>query len=644
MCGICGFAGPGGEGGLAAMNALLAHRGPDGQGTYHHPAQGLRFGHRRLAIVDLASGSQPMRTVDGGLCVTFNGEIYNHADLRRELEARGHRFQTSHCDTEVLLHGWREWGEDLPGRLSGMWAFALHDVERGAVFLSRDRFGKKPLYYHLRPGFFAFSSELSSLAAHPQTPSGTDPLALAKYFAYGFIPAPLSLRQGVRKLPGGCNLLVDIKDFTARLGRYWSFAIEPFETLPADPEKEWGGQLRELVEKAVKRRLMSDVPLGVFLSGGIDSSAVTAFASRHARGLRTFSVGFTESSFDESAYSLHAARLFGTKHTQDTLSLDKALDILPSIAARLDEPMGDSSLLPTFLLCRETRKHVTVALGGDGADELFAGYDPFKALRAAEAYARLCPRPVHEALRMLAARLPVGHSNMHFSFKVNRFLSGLSYPRPLWNPVWLGPAEPRLLSELLGREVDPEEIYSEAIEAWEDTPSRDLVDKTLEFYTRFYLQDAILTKVDRASMMNSLEVRAPFLDTDVAELARRIPHAYKFRNGTGKYILKKALEPVLPADILHRRKKGFGAPVGLWFKEGRLSLSGGALPGGVDQDAVARLAREHREGKADHRLALWNLWILERHGREGTGTREDTGQGTAVHGPPVSSQAGEVTP
>lgn len=613
MCGICGFAGPGDKAVIRAMNARMAHRGPDGQGVFHSARHGLYFGHMRLAIVDLASGAQPMSTADSLLTVTFNGEIYNHLELRRELEAKGHRFQTGHCDTEVLLHGYREWGSQLPGKLNGMWAFAIHDAGRDELFLSRDRFGKKPLYYHLRPGFFAFASELTSLLEHPEVPDSLDLAALRKYFAYAFIPAPNSLYAGVRKLPGGCNLLVHLNDFSSQKERYWLYRVEPFETLPKNPEAEWGEQLRELLDNAVKRRLMSDVPLGVFLSGGIDSSAITAMAARHVDSLRTFSVGFTDASFDESAYSIRAAQLFGTLHQQDTLSLDNALDILPDLTARLDEPMGDSSLLPTYLLCRETRKHVTVALGGDGADELFAGYDPFKALAAAERYSTLCPRPVHKALRLLASRLPVGHSNMHLSFKVTRFLSGLSYPKPLWNPVWLGPVEPRMLDELFSAPCDPEEVYSEAIEAWEAAPSPNIVDKTLEFYAKLYLQDDILVKIDRASMLNSLEVRAPFLDIDLVNLARRIPHGYKFRNCQGKYILKKALEPLLPADILHRKKKGFGAPVGLWFHQDKLQATDKPLPEALNAGFVNRMEREHRQGLADHRLLLWNLWVLGQH-------------------------------
>ncbi len=619
MCGICGFAGPGDASVLEAMNRRQAHRGPDGQGSYHFAPARLFMAHNRLAIVDLAGGAQPMATADDRLTITFNGEIYNHAELRRELEGLGHRFLTDHCDTEVLLHGYSEWGTRLPERLNGMWAFALHDRARNQLFLSRDRFGKKPLFTAARPGLFAFASELSALMEHPAIPTDISHMALKKYFAYGFIPAPHSLYSAARKLPAGHNLMVDLADLSTRLTRYWSFCVEPDPVVQKKPEAYWGEAIRDTLERAVVRRLMSDVPLGVFLSGGIDSTSVTALASRHVTGLKTFSIGFEEASFDESAHSLRAAALYGTTHHQNTLSLTTALSLLPELAARLDEPMGDSSLLPTYLLCRDTRAHVTVALGGDGADELFAGYATFKALRAAEAYAALCPKPMHKALCLVAARMPVSHGYMTMGYKVKRFLQGVAGPNRLWNPLWLAPASREELEELFSEPCDQEEVYQEAIEAWEECPSRDLVDKTLEFYTRFYMQDGILVKVDRASMLNALEVRAPYLDIEMVDLARRIPHAYKLRHGQTKYILKKALEPLMPKDILYRSKQGFGAPVGLWFQQGRLNLpeaEGFASPSplaGLNAGFAAATALEHRQGRADHRLLLWNLWMLARH-------------------------------
>ena len=614
MCGICGFAGPGDVAALTAMNRALARRGPDGEGTYADAAAGVWLAHRRLAIIDLEGGRQPMATPDGALVVTYNGEIYNHETLRRELVSRGHRFVSDHSDTEVLLHGWREWGEDLPARLNGMWAFVLYDKARGIFFCSRDRFGKKPFFYAARPGFFAFASELTGLVAHPAL-SGLSVSrgALRKYFAYGFIPAPGAFYEGTAKLPGGENLLVDVRDGSCRRKRWWSFCLAPTDRIPADPGREWGGRLLELLDAAVARRLMADVPLGVFLSGGVDSSAVAALAARRAPGLGTFSIGFDDPGFDESAKARRAARYCNVSHHERRLTLDAALALMPDILGRLDEPMGDASLIPTALLCRETRQQVTVALGGDGADELFAGYDPFRAIRAAEIYARLTPKPLHRALALLAARLPVGHGYMHASFKINRFLRGLSHPASRWNPAWLGPLGPDEIAGLFHESVDPEELYSEAIDVFEACPSRDLVDKTMEFYTRLYLQDDILVKTDRAGMMHSLEVRAPFLDIELVDFVRTIPHGWKLRRGTTKYILKKALEAVLPRDIIYRKKQGFGVPVGRWLADGALALGAPApLEAGLDAAFVGARIREHRAGQADHRLFLWNLWVLRR--------------------------------
>lgn len=611
MCGICGFVGAGDASDLSAMSLALARRGPDGEGTYADTPAGVWLAHRRLAIIDLAGGAQPMATPDGALVVTYNGEIYNHAELRRELAARGHRFASSHCDTEVLLHGWREWGEDLPRHLNGMWAFALYDTSRRQLFLSRDRFGKKPLFYTHRPGLFAFASELTSLRAHGGLSLRVSRQALRKYFAYGYIPAPGALYEGVHKLPGGANLLLDVATGAMRQRQWWTFCLEPADPAPAEAEARWCERLRELLDAAVARRLMSDVPLGVFLSGGVDSSAITALAVRHAPNLRTFSISFDDPSFDESAKSRRTAAWCGTAHTDTRLTLEAARALMPEIAARLDEPMGDGSLIPTALLCRETRRHVTVALGGDGADELFAGYAPFRALAAARLYERLVPRPVHRALALLAARLPVGHGYMATSFKINRFLRGLSHPARFWNPTWLGPLCPAEIVDLFREPVDPEDLYSEAIAAYEACPSTDLVDRTMEFYARLYLQDDILVKTDRAGMMHSLEVRAPFLDIELVDFVRTIPRAFKLRRGVTKYLLKKALEPLLPRDIIHRPKQGFAMPVGRWLAHGDLPLGPPSpLEAGLDPGfADARMA-EHRQGRADHRLYLWNLWLL----------------------------------
>ncbi len=616
MCGITGFIGKGELADLRRMTDAIAHRGPDDAGYWSDEARGVHLGHRRLSILDLSGGYQPMLTGDGGLVIVFNGEIYNFAELRAQLVARGHQFQTDHSDTEVLLHGYREWGSALPSRLNGMWAFVIYDRTARKLFGSRDRFGKKPFFYSTQNGAFVFGSELSALRAHPAIGTNLSRRALKKYFAYGYIPAPHSILEHVFKLPGGHSFTLDVDDpaRAPRIEKYWDYVIEPFAgaEIPADPERVWGEELRARLDTAVRRRLVADVPVGVFLSGGIDSSAITAFASKHvpAGRLKTFSIGFEEASFDESAYAQRVAELFQTDHRVETLSITKAHALLPDIAKKLDEPMGDSSLLPTYLLSEFTRKHVKVALGGDAGDELFAGYDPFRALGKADAYRRLVPRPVHQAIRLLAARLPVSHRNLGFDFKVKRLLRGLSQPSQLWLPVWMSPLDPVDLADLFNEPADLAEIFSEAIAAWESDPKLGLLDRTMQFFTRLYLQDDILVKVDRATMMHGLEARAPFLDIDVVNFARRIPAAWKFRRGQTKYILKKALEPVLPSDVLYRRKKGFGVPIAAWFKNGVLNLPCSTSEERLSSNFIQDKLDAHRAGRSDNAAFLWNTWLL----------------------------------
>ena len=617
MCGIAGFVGLGDLGILRRMTAAIAHRGPDADGHWAEESAGVFLGHRRLSIVDLSGGAQPMWTRDGQLGVTFNGEIYNHAELRAELKARGSVFTTDHSDTEVLLHGYREWGESFTARLNGMWAFVIYDRAKQRLFGSRDRFGKKPLYYFKEGETFAFASELPALLQHPNCPRDLSPLSLKKYFAYCYIPAPRSIYERVWKLPGGHSFTIDLASRELKTWRWWEFVIETSAAAAAgvnDPgyNDSLCEEIRATLERAVQRRLMSDVPLGVFLSGGIDSSAIAALAAKHvpAGQLNTFSIGFNEPSFDESSYAQFVAEKLGTRHRNETLDLDKSVAILPEIVARLDEPLGDGSLLPTYLLSRFTRQHVTVALGGDGGDELFAGYDPFRALRAAELYSRLVPRPLHHAIRLVAARLPVSHENVSFDFKIKRTLMGLSYPPKLWNAVWMGAVEPRDLAQLFREPCDEEEVYSEAIEAWDRCAQPNLVDRALQFFTNLYLQDGILAKVDRASMLCSLEARSPFLDIEVVDLARRIPWQLKLRGGQTKWILKRALAPLLPREIIDRKKKGFGMPIGRWLREGKFEFDHARTFPHLDVAFAERQHAAHMSGARDERLFLWSYWLL----------------------------------
>jgi asparagine synthase (glutamine-hydrolysing) len=593
---------------LEQMTRALAHRGPDGEDfRFDSP---VYLGHRRLAVIDPEGGRQPMTTPQGRYSIVFNGEIYNFLELRKDLEKEGYRFSTDHSDTETLLLGYARSREKILPLLNGMWAFVIYDRTEKVLFGARDRLGKKPLYYYHRGTDFGFASELSALLRHPSAPKSVSQTSLQKYFAYGYIPAPRTVIQGIWKLPAGRWFRLDTQSGELTIEKYWDYEAEPDESITNGDEA--AEELSTLLERAVKRRLVSDVPLGMFLSGGIDSSAIAAYAVKEIPDLKTFTIGFEEPSFDESAQAKQVANHLGTSHFVRHLSLEKSRELLPSIVDRLDEPMGDVSLLPTYLLCAFAREQVTVALAGDGGDELFCGYDPFKALRPADLYSKWVPKPIHHCIRLLASQLPVSHRNISFDFKVKRTLRGLSFPSKVWAPVWMGPLEPKELTELFHQKIEMEELYSEAIEVWESCRQTDLVSRTQQFFIKLYLQDCILTKVDRASMMNGLEVRAPFLDIEVVDFARKLPSHFKLRKGETKWILKRALEPLLPKSILYRPKKGFGVPIGQWFLDGSILQ----LSDRRDTSARYRMEyfqsklNEHRTSRADNRLYLWNGWIL----------------------------------
>jgi asparagine synthase (glutamine-hydrolysing) len=633
MCGIAGFVGSGTRDVLETMTCRLAHRGPDGEGLWISEPNRVFLGHRILAIVDLANGQQPMLTADEKLAITFNGEIYNHRELRRELEQAGHRFQTDHSDTEVLLYAYRQWGHQMLSRLNGMWAFAIYDSDRQQVFFSRDRFGKKPLFYYFDGSTLVFASELTSLIQHPLVPRSFDQESLKKLFAYGFIPAPRAILENVRKLPGGHWMKFGLAKKQIEIQEFWHYEFDPFPQVPKNPEEEWGTELIRLLDAAVKRRLDADVPVGVFLSGGIDSSLVATLATRHQSVVETFNIGFTEKSFDERKYAQLMAQRLGTRHFEEIFSIDHCLEFAPQVAEHLDEVFGDSSILPTTLVSKLARTRVKVVLGGDGGDELFAGYDPFQALRFAIPYSKFTPKPGHAIIQAIANRLPVSHVNMSLDFKAKRMLRGLSYDREYWLPVWMGPLIPPEIADLFGTPVEPEELYSEAIEAWREPSARTDADRAMQFYLRLYLPDDILVKVDRASMAYGLEARAPFLDIELVDFVRRIPSGFKLRRRTTKYLLKQAARSLLPAEIIDRPKKGFGVPIGRWFQSGALRLNGSAKLDGINRTIVQQRLQKHALGKHDDRAALWCVWMLDRSPLRSTEQTLDLPQRRAVEHP-----------
>jgi asparagine synthase (glutamine-hydrolysing) len=615
VCGFCGdvdLAGAPDADGVRRAARAIAHRGPDAEGFYFDGPAGL--GHRRLSILDLESGDQPMER--DGVVIAFNGEAYDFALLRDELRGKGHAF-TSRSDTEVVLRSYLEWGEGFPERVHGMFSLALWDSRRRKLLLARDRLGKKPLYYFLRGSRVVFGSELKALLEHGGVPRELDPESLVQYLACEYVPAPASILRGVRKLPAAHVAVFDERGF--RIRRYWDLPAPSHEQVAAD---EAAAELVRLLDAAVAKRLVADVPVGVFLSGGVDSTSIAALAVRHKQPLQTFSIGFVEESFDESPWAELASRRLGTEHVSQKFSGQDCLDLLPAAAAQLDEPFADPSFLPTLLLSRFTRRHVKVALAGDGGDELFAGYDPFLAHRPAALFARI-PRPLRGALQSLVHRLPASSRNMSLDFRLKQFLRGVDAAPSLRHASWIASFLPEEIGALLqpglrplaSREVAFRQVLEDAARSGARPGS---VDEALRYYLTRYLADDILVKADRASMAASLELRAPFLDTRVVEFSARLPWRLKMSLTRTKLILKRALRGTVPDEILRRPKKGFGIPVAAWIR-GPLRplieelLSERALrEGGLfDARAVRALLQAHLDGRADLRKPLWTLLMFQ---------------------------------
>ncbi|MFL6227913.1 MAG: asparagine synthase (glutamine-hydrolyzing) [Pyrinomonadaceae bacterium] len=624
MCGITGWAdldarAPVEDGAtelLRSMCGRMVHRGPDSEGLMTAP--GVALGMRRLAIIDLQTGEQPAVSEDGRVSVILNGEIYNYRELRRDLEARGHTFRSA-SDTEVLPHLYEEYGTRMLDHLNGMFAFALWDARRRKLFLARDPFGEKPLYWGVFGGKLLFASEPKVLLAHPSVTTKVNLDALRQYLAFDYVPAPLSIYEGINKLPAAHALTLE--DGRVEVSRYWRLSYRKPERVPTQDEA--AERVRELLADSVRLRLVSDVPLGVLLSGGVDSSAVAALAvAASPETVKTFSISFAEKSFDESAYARGVADFLGTDHHEERLSANLAADLVGEIGSWMDEPLSDPSVVSTYLLCRFTRQHVTVALGGDGGDEIFAGYQMYHGHRIADVYGRV-PRALRRLLVEPAIRrLPVKTKNLSFDFKARRFVEGMQTDDHVArHHIWFGSFSPAAQESLLTAEAKRAthaDVYRDARTIFDACDSSDLVERMQHVDTQLYLAEDILTKVDRASMAVSLEVRAPFLDRRVVEYAASLPSDYKLRGGTTKYILKKAIDPLVPRFVTRRGKKGFGVPVAEWLK-GRLRplardlLSPARLSrhGLFDPVTVARLQDEHERGLANHRKLLWTLLVFE---------------------------------
>lgn len=623
MCGICGIVNfepePLSAQVLHAMTATLAHRGPDDQGIQLFPSRHqlqVGLGHTRLKIIDLSpEASQPMSSDDGSVALVFNGEIYNYRELRASLEARGVRFRTT-SDTEVILRLYETVGECCVEQLDGMFAFAVWDGRRQQLLMARDRVGKKPLFYYMDAARFAFASEIKALAQHPDILLEVNPASFPAFFMYGYVPTPATFYRNIWKLPPGHRLLIGA-DRRVHLEEYWSPPAPAPSSQHLLAEKEAIGQLRELLTAAVRRRLIADVPLGAFLSGGIDSSIIVGLMSRLTdEPVRTFSIGFSgDRRFDETRYARLVAERFRTIHTEFVVE-PSSISLIEQLVWHHDGPFGDSSAVPTYLLSRLTRQHVTVALNGDGGDELFAGYPRFYATMLSERV----PAWARQLMRRLLQCLPDRNGHPSISHRLRKLGDSLDLPFAerftRWSSVCF-----RDLPFLFAEQQD-EDIIRHSLAVLQPYLERcryaSPLTQLLYLNFRMYLLDDLLVKMDRCSMAHGLEARSPFLDRDLIEFVAALPDRWKLQGCQTKWLLRRAYADLLPSPIVTRGKQGFGAPFGTWFR-GELGnyLSDVLLSPQARfrtylcQPYVQQLVQEHQQGSRDHSLRLWSLLTFE---------------------------------
>ncbi|MXO72321.1 XrtA/PEP-CTERM system amidotransferase [Alteraurantiacibacter buctensis] len=632
MCGIagifhCGTIKPVDPQRVQAMCDALAHRGPDGHGVWTAPGVGL--GHRRLSIIDLAGSPQPMHSADDRHVISFNGEVYNFKELRRELEAEGAQFNT-HGDTEVILAAYQRWGTDCVGRLNGMFVFAIYDKAQRTLFLARDRFGVKPLYTAmLSDGSIAFASELKGLLAHPLLRREVDPQAVEDYMAWGYVPDHRSILKGVGKLPAGHWQLLRHDTPPAAPQQYWDLSFaERRKGKVADLEAE----LLHHLGQAVSSRMVADVPLGAFLSGGVDSSSVVALMAEQSREpVRTCSIGFDVAAVDETGYAARVAELFGTNHQSRRVSADQ-FDAIDQLATMFDEPFADASALPTWRVCQLARESVTVALSGDGADEAFAGYRRQVFHHREEQARRLLPAPLRRSVIGPLGRVWPKADWAPRPLRFKSTLQALAASGAEGYARALGTVPPEVRATLYAdgflRELGDYRAEQPFVALMEGAPARSGLDAAQYADCKFWLPGDILTKVDRTSMAVSLEAREPLLDHRLVEFAATLPEGLRVKGVQGKWLLKKAMERYLPQDILYRPKQGFVTPIAQWLRgplaaqaRGVATGSTVAATGWFDKAQLARMAESHIAGRSDHSRLLWQLIMLDKSlGRLGVST------------------------
>ena len=620
MCGIAGTLSlePGGRVDAATVRRMcrvLAHRGPDDEGV--HVDRELGMGMRRLKIIDLATGRQPMANEDGSVWTVFNGEIYNYRELRRTLEQAGHRFATT-SDTEVIVHLYEEHGEDFVQHLTGMFGLAVWDARRRVLLLARDRLGIKPLYYVADGRRVLFASEIKALL-QDDVSREVELQALDDYLALGYVPGSQSIFRAIRKVPPGHLLRCTQAGVVER--RYWSLAYPALPARPRSPA-DYAEELRALLRRVTAEHLLADVPLGVFLSGGVDSSTLVALMRElDVDPLRTFSIGFDERSYNELDGARVVARTFGTEHHELVVRPDAAA-LLPELVRALDEPFADSSAIPVYCVARLARQHVTVALSGEGGDEVFGGYLTYRAYKVATAYRRI-PRPLTALLPALVRRLPTSHRRVSFDYKAKRFVEGAYLPPADAHCWWKLVFSPDARATLYARAPAVDDAARLYREAWDGCGAPDALTRLQHIDLTVYLPDDLLVKADRMSMATSLEVRVPFVDHRVVEFAAGLPPDLKVHRLTTKYILKRAMAGTVPSRILSGKKRGFNVPIASWLTGDLREMVHDVLSearvrraGFFDPAAVSAMIRAHEAREADYSrniyaLLMFSLWCDE---------------------------------
>ncbi|HKW12973.1 MAG TPA: asparagine synthase (glutamine-hydrolyzing) [Candidatus Krumholzibacteria bacterium] len=617
MCGICGIFhysdGARADGAvLSRMTDVLTHRGPDDAG--HHVDGPVALGMRRLSVIDLSTGHQPIYSEDRSRVIVCNGEIYNFHDIRRSLAGR--RFTTS-GDIEPMLHLYDDYGDAMPEKLRGMFAIALWDARRSRLLLVRDRLGVKPLYFADTGGVLVFASEIKAVVQHPAVKREVDPETLHHYLSLNYVPAPMTMLRGIRQLGPGELLTCDANGVQVR--PYWDLRFEAEEGVAED---EWARRVRDKLDEATRIRLVSDVPFGAFLSGGVDSSAVVAFmAGAMKEPVRTFAIDFEEKSFSEAKYAAQVAALYHTEHRSRVATVD-VVDMLDALIWYADDPLADSSMIPVYLVSQFARGHVTMVLTGDGGDEAFAGYPTYNAWFVREMYRRVPAVVRRQIVRRIVNALPVSTGKVSFDFKARRFVSGAELDAEdahfWWRAILSENAKRALYTDSFREKVSMRPTSELYREHFRRSGTDDPLARMLYADTRFYLPADMLAKVDRMSMANALEARSPFLDHELMELAARIPSSIKFRGRRQKHILKEALAPLLPRNILERKKAGFNVPVSAWL-HGELGVRAReilapervAAAGFFRPEAVRTLLDEHAARTQDHSFSIWGLLCFQ---------------------------------